>query len=134
MKPSPHPDTFNSPLNRWRREIAAHAAQPLVAARIAKIGAPQGILAEACERANRAHIALAQLAMPFPEHHVDLKPTQALEVAKREILLATIFFEAAHAEEAPTIDVATCRADLVNMWHQVEAATTAPASTTPPSD
>jgi hypothetical protein len=134
MKTDPHPITFNSPFNLWRSEIAAHAGQPLVAARIAKIGAPQGILAEACEHANRAHLALAQLSMPFPEHHVDLKPAQALEVAKHQILLATVFFEAAHANGASTIDVATCRAGLVSMWAQYEAASAAPASTTPPYD
>jgi hypothetical protein len=134
MEPSSHPDTFNSLFNLSRREIAAHTAQPLVAARIAKIVAPQGLFAEACEHVNRAHIALGRLSMPFPEHHGELKPTQALEVAQREILLATVFFEAAHAKGAPAIDVATCRADLVNMWHQYEAASAAPASTTPPSD
>ncbi len=44
MKTDPHPIAFDGPFNVGRREIAAHAAQPLVAARIAKITAPQGIL------------------------------------------------------------------------------------------
>ena len=47
--------------------------------------------------------------------YVDLKPTQALKVAKRQILLATVFFGAAHAKGALAIDVATCRAGLVGM-------------------
>ncbi len=72
--------------------------------------------------------------MPLPERHVDLKPTQALDVAKREILLATVFVETAQAKGAPAIDMATCRAGLLGMWDKYEAAGAAPASTTPPSD